>query len=167
MITHPLRALVAGIAASALISTASAAQQTATDSITAFHKGLSEATTGEGFARLFAPTARVMPPGAPAVVGRDSIRAWFERTRDATRQIGTWFPEETTVAGHFAVVITTFRGTRAPGGGAGGMQVPVEARYIDILERTPAGWVVASRSWTETSSPPSGTPPAVPPPEGA
>ena len=165
MIVLPFRTLVAGILASALVSTASAAQQTITDSIAAFHKGLSEATTGEGFARLFAPTARLTPAGAPAVIGRDSIRAWFERTRDVTRQIGTWVQEETTVAGHFAVIITTFRGTRAPSGG--GTQVPVEARYVDILERTPAGWVVASRTWTETSSPPSGTPPAAPPPGGA
>jgi hypothetical protein len=69
-----------------------------------------------------------------------------------------------TIAGHFAMVITTLRSARPGDASAAGAG---EARYIDVLERTPAGWVVASRSWTETSSPPAGTPPAAPPPGGA
>lgn len=140
-------------AASAQPPAPPAAQQTPRDTILGFYRTWAAATAAEGaagYARFFTPNARLAPPGAPAVVGRDSIRAWMERTqREApTTQPESITQDEITIAGHYALVITLMRGRRVPKDGSAA--VPFDARYVDVLERAPGGWLFASRTWTDS-----------------
>jgi ketosteroid isomerase-like protein len=143
--------LMALLAATAFVD--AGAQQPARDSVLAFYRAWSSATAAEGpagYARFFATDARLVPQGDSAVVGRDSIRAWAERTPRASIVAinpDSTPPEDITFAGSYAMVIIMLRGHRTPEGG--GEAVAVETKYIDVLHRASTGYEVAYRTWTE------------------
>jgi ketosteroid isomerase-like protein len=153
MIWHWNRAITAGAALCIAVVAPGNAQQRP-DSIAAFYQAWSAATASEGpagYARFFAPAARLIPPGAAPVVGRDSIRGWVERSqREATThtEVDTIVQDDITIAGSYALVVTIMRGQRIPKDG--GAPVPFETRYVDVLERTPTGWQFTYRTWSDS-----------------
>ncbi len=89
------------------------------DSINAFYRAWSEASMtrgAEGYASYFAADATLLPPNAGPVHGRDSIRAWMERTlRDMTyRMIPSGITVDTLhVYGDLAIYVSTLKGRSA------------------------------------------------------
>jgi uncharacterized protein (TIGR02246 family) len=124
------------------------------DSISAFYRAWSEASMtrgAEGYASYFATDATLLPPNAGPVHGRDSIRAWLDRTRREMtyRTVPSGITVDTVhVYGDFAIYLSTLKGQRIPL--AGGSPVPFETKYFDVLQRSPTGgWQFRYRMWSD------------------
>jgi uncharacterized protein (TIGR02246 family) len=106
----------------------------------------------EGFAAAFASDGVLMPPDAPAVVGREAIKKWRVSQANAPFRI---VPEsanqdEIRVEGYAAYVRTTLRGRRTPRDG--GEAVPFEEKYLDLLRKTEdGGWEFVARMWNNNA----------------
>jgi len=106
----------------------------------------------EAYASFYARDGMVLPPNAPAAVGRAAIAEWLRQTQTASpftaRPTGITVDEMRFLAPTWVVHRTTLRGQRVPK--AGGDPVPFETKYVDLLHRTGAGnWEVAYRMWSD------------------
>jgi len=129
------------------------------DSITAFYRAWSEASMtrgAEGYASYFAADATLLPPNAGPVHGRDSIRAWMERTqREVTyRMVPSGLAVDAVhVYAELAIHLGTLKGQRVPF--TGGSPVPFETKYFDVLQKAPTGgWQFRYRMWSDNQPPP-------------
>jgi uncharacterized protein (TIGR02246 family) len=91
----------------------------------------------DAFVALYAPEARLMPPGSPALVGRDAISAYLEASFFAAPVEGSEMRSATVVeAGDFLVDIGTYAITFA-----GGMQMA--GNYLTMFRPLEAGGLEA------------------------
>jgi ketosteroid isomerase-like protein len=138
-------------------STVPAAGQTAADtaSVQAFYREWfgSIAQGPERYASFYAENGMVLPPGLPAAVGRPAIARWLQESQAGSpftvRPEGITVDEIRFLSAEWVVYRTTLRGQRTPK--SGGASTPFETKYVDLLNRTPAGgWQVAYRIWSDS-----------------
>jgi len=100
---------------------------------------------------LIADDAVLMPPNAPAVIGKDAIRSWNALMSQQFRfQAYKPVDDELVVAGKWAFRRATADWTLAPV--AGGEPIRDSGKFIIIYERQPDGsWRVARDIWNSNT----------------
>jgi len=83
-----------------------------------------------------------MPPGRPAVHGRQAIERYYQELFQAPARVTAFAlaPGETTVAGGVAYDVGAFRQILA---GEGAAPVEMTGSYLVVLKRSKAGWKTA------------------------
>jgi uncharacterized protein (TIGR02246 family) len=147
---------IIAMAAALALQNGSAAAQSPADSasVTAFYgQWFGSMPKGfEAYASFYAPDGYILPPGAPAAVGRQAIAAWFEASRASstftTKPSGISVDEMRFLSPEWVVYRSTLRGERVPKDGS--TAVPFETKYVDLLHRKTDGeWEVAFRMWSD------------------
>ena len=106
------------------------------------------ATRGaEGYVSFFVADAAVLPPGMPAVEGKDGIRQWIQKELDEfTLQDGRFVPGALKVGNGWAIRRFSIAGKRVPK--KGGESVQVDNKYMDVLQKQSDGsWRFVYRMW--------------------
>jgi ketosteroid isomerase-like protein len=103
------------------------------------------------YMRLLTDDAVLMPPNAPSVIGKESIRSWNQAMSKQFRiQAYTSVDDEVIVAGEWAFRRATMDWTLAPTGG--GTAVRDTGKYIIIYKRQPdRSWKVARDIWNSST----------------
>lgn len=101
----------------------------------------------EAYVALIADDAVLMPPNAPAVIGKGAIRAWNEEMSKQFRfESYKSVDDEVVVTGGWAFRRATAEWTLIPS--AGGVPVTETGKFIIIYERQADGsWKVARDIW--------------------
>ncbi|BAU89925.1 nuclear transport factor 2 [Methylorubrum populi] len=99
--------------------------------------------TGD-LAVLYAPEARIVPPGRPAVAGSDQICGFFsdiraQGFRDYAVEVGDVFARD-------GVVVASGR-WRLTGPGPDGPHHAYEGNWLNLLDREPGGWRILVHMW--------------------
>jgi ketosteroid isomerase-like protein len=139
----------------ALASGAILPAQTAADSgsVTAFYaRWFGSLRQGpEAYASFYATDGMVLPPNMPPAIGRVAIADWLTQaqatTPYATRPEAVSVDEMRFLTPDWVVYRSTLRGQRVPRDGSA--PSPFETKYVDLLHRTPGGWEVVSRMWSD------------------
>lgn len=100
----------------------------------------------EAAAAAYSPSAVLTPPNAPEVRGRAAIRAHYQRLfeRDQPR---LWVePEETLVAGDFAVETGRTKGFVWHLGSSADSR-KIDDRYVMILRKIDGKWLISRLIW--------------------
>jgi ketosteroid isomerase-like protein len=123
-------------------------------SVGRFYRSWSEALRKDhalGYAAWFAPDAALLPPHAPAVLGRDSIRVWADRELFAGKRTvrpTRFLQDDLRLEGDWTLSRLTLGGTRSAGPGL--EERPFETKYLDLLRRrSGGGWEFLVRMWSE------------------
>lgn len=107
------------------------------------------ATKGaDGYVSFFVADGAVLPPGAPAVEGKDAIRQWIQKELDEfTLEGGRFVPGPLNVANGWAIRRFSIAGKRVSK--KGGEPVQVNNKYMDVLQKQPDGsWKFVYRMWS-------------------
>lgn len=107
------------------------------------------ATRGaEGYVSFFAADGAVLPPGMPALEGKDAIRQWIQKElEDFTLEGGKFVPGPLKVSNGWAVRRFSISGKRVPK--KGGEPVQVDNKYMDVLQKQADGsWKFVYRMWS-------------------
>lgn len=103
-------------------------------------------------ASLYADDAVLLPPDAPPVRGRDSIRTHFAgelapgpTLEISSGQLGPLGPEWTSLAGGYRVTVRREEAEEP---------TAVEGSYLILVRKTPNGWKVSRHAGTYDSMPP-------------
>ena len=122
------------------------------------------AGNADSLAVIYAANARMMPPGAPANVGREAIVAGFA----PMFAIGQWTITLTTdtiwPAGSSVFERGTWVSTFTPGPNAPSMPPSDKGKYLQRWIQEDGRWVVADDIWNSDNPPPAPPPPARPAP---
>lgn len=146
-------------AGSPLLSThskdpAAAQSQKETDAETAAINALygewikATATRGaDGYVSFFVADAAVIPPGMPAVEGKDTIRQWIQKElEESSLEGGKFVPGPLKISNGWAVRRFSIAGKRVPK--KGGEAVSVDNKYLDVLQKQADGsWKFVYRMW--------------------
>lgn len=108
------------------------------------------------WASLFTADGVLLPEGAPAVTGRDSLVAFARAFYAANRVTVTIEPMEIEVAGDWGFSRDRVSGTLTPK--AGGASIPMVAKQIVIWRRQPDGSWKAARVIFNSDQPPAPRP---------
>jgi ketosteroid isomerase-like protein len=104
----------------------------------------------DAIVQWYAPDAISMPSGHHALFGHDEIRAWYaKRTGEGHQRSAISQVDSVDVVGDIAIVVGTFRVTRAPEEGVAALDHG--GRYLSVLRRVDGQW----RMWRDmdTTSP--------------
>ena len=115
-----------------------------------------------GVANLYAQDAILMPPGAPAVMGRAAIQAFLVTDMAATKKAGVTMKlgafTGVGVAGDSGWISGTWSATDASG------TTMDTGKYLELSQRSGKGWAVTRDIWNSDKAPtPSAPPPAAKP----
>ncbi|MEE8349277.1 MAG: SgcJ/EcaC family oxidoreductase [Acidobacteriota bacterium] len=107
----------------------------------------------DGVVAVFTDDAIRMPPNAPALIGKESIRSWMQATFDEnTHQLYNPL-EEVQVSGDLAFGRGTYTTTMTPK--AGGEPIQDEGKYLVIFQKQPDGsWKAIRDTWNSDNPPP-------------
>lgn len=126
--------------------------------VTAIRAALQEAGAAHAagdagrWAGLFTTDGVLLPEGAPAVTGRDSLTAWIGTLYNANNVTMTIEADEIEVAGNWAFSRDRFSGTLTPK--AGGASVPMVGKEIVIWRReADGGWKAARVIFNSNQAP--------------
>ncbi len=96
---------------------------------------------------MYAPDAISIPANHPALRGHEEIRAWYERrTGDYEMNIVSDC-DAIDIVGDLAVMVGTFRVTRAPEDGVAGLDHG--GRWLSVLRKVDGKW----RMWRDMDTP--------------
>jgi uncharacterized protein (TIGR02246 family) len=124
-----------------------------TNAINALYVDWSKATAergAEGYVAYWAADgAAVIPPGAPAVEGKEAIRQWIQKYLDEyTIKITGFVPGSMRVANGFATNRFTMSGELTSK--KGGVPVKFIYKYLDVLQKQSDGsWKFVYRMWND------------------
>ena len=107
------------------------------------------ATKGaDGYVSFFVADGAVLPPGAPAVEGKDAIRQWIQKELDEyTLKDGRFVPGSLKVANGWAIRRFSIAGKRVPK--KSGEPIQVNNKYLDVLQKQADGtWKFVYRMWS-------------------
>jgi uncharacterized protein (TIGR02246 family) len=109
---------------------------------------------------LYMDDVVVMPPGEPAVRGREALRVWLERQFTQSKIGSSTVSEDLQIHGDWAVERLTRHSTITPA--AGGAAVSETGRSVHVYRRRPDGmWRIAQDIWTsDTNATPAPAPAA-------
>jgi uncharacterized protein (TIGR02246 family) len=101
----------------------------------------------DGYVSFFVADGAVLPPGVPAVEGKDAIRQWIQKELDEyTLKDGRFVPGSLKVANGWAIRRFSIAGKRVPK--KGGEPVQVNNKYLDVLQKQADGsWKFVYRIW--------------------
>jgi uncharacterized protein (TIGR02246 family) len=98
-----------------------------------------------GLAAIFAEDAVLMPPGAPAVVGRFAIQARYAAQFAKTQSIFTLNPGEIHVSGNIAWLRGEYQRVDTPI--AGGPFTTITGEYLMTFSRERGDWKITTDAW--------------------
>lgn len=107
------------------------------------------ATRGaDGYVSFFVADGAVLPPGMPAVEGKDAIRQWIQKELEEFKlEDGRFVPGPLKIANGWAVRRFSISGKRVPK--KGGEAVQVDNKYMDVLQKQADGsWKFVYRMWS-------------------
>lgn len=133
-----------------------ATAQTSADSasVTAFYREwFGSARQGpESYASFYAADGMVLPPNAPAAIGRAAVADWLRQSQTTSpysvRPEGITVNEMRFLSAEWVLYRSTLRGQRILK--AGGDPLPFETKYVDLLHRSGSHrWEVVYRMWSD------------------
>ena len=117
------------------------------------HTAALNAGDAAAYVALLTEDAVLLPPNQPAVLGKDAIREYRQTTFEQNTLDVTRSSEEAMVAGDWAFVRHTYRGTQTPT--AGGEPREISGKGITIFQRQPNGsWKISRYLWSSDTPPP-------------
>jgi uncharacterized protein (TIGR02246 family) len=128
----------------------SAAAKAVIDSLDAEFARNIGAGNGEAIAAAYLDDARLLPPGAPAVVGRAAIKAFWEGFF-ALKPQGTITSEAVSANGPLAVERGIVRLTYTPPGASA--PVSEVGKYVVHWHRVDGKWLIADDIWNLDTAP--------------
>jgi uncharacterized protein (TIGR02246 family) len=109
-----------------------------------------QARGADGYAEVSANDAVLMPPSAPAIVGRNAIRRWAQNFFSRYTIKFSITSEEIKVSGNVAIRHFTAVGTYTPV--AGGDTIEFDQKYLDILQKQKDGsWQISYHVWSSNN----------------
>ena len=81
--------------------------------------------------------AVIMPPGEPAVIGKQACEAWIASSKEAFSSEHIWSSDEIVVSADWAFSRGTSAGTNTPK--AGGDPIQIDGKYIWLMKRQSDG----------------------------
>lgn len=121
---------------------------TAAEAIAALHQDavpLFNAKDVDALLELWTDDGVYLPPGEPALHGKDAIRGYYERFQGTVESLVS---DEIEVAGDWAYERGSVTVLAPPASGEGAGPTRVSAKYLDIWRRQPDGsWKVARAIW--------------------
>ena len=107
----------------------------------------------DGIMAGFTDDAVRMPPNAPAIIGKESIRSLMQTNLEQNTYQLDNPPEEVQVSGDWAFARGTYTVTVTPK--AGGESIQREGKYLVIFQKQPDGsWKAARDIWNSDNPPP-------------
>ena len=107
----------------------------------------------DGVMAGFTDDAVRMPPNAPAIIGKESIRSLMQANLDQNTYQLDNPPEEVQVSGDWAFARGTYTVTVTPK--AGGESIQLEGKYLVIFQKQADGcWKAARDIWNSDNPPP-------------
>ncbi len=107
----------------------------------------------DGIMAGFTDDAVRMPPNAPAIIGKESIRSLMQTNLEQNTYQLDNPPEEVQVSGDLAFARGTYTVTVTPK--AGGESIQLEGKYLVIFQKQPDGsWKAARDIWNSNNPPP-------------
>ena len=102
----------------------------------------------DGYVSYWVADGAVLPPNAPAVEGKNSIRQWIQKVlEDHSTKITNFIPGSLRVANGLATRRFTMLGERVPK--KGGEPVKFNYKYLDVLQKQVDGsWKFVYRMWS-------------------
>ena len=105
---------------------------------------------------VFAPSLIAMPPGEPAIQGRDALVKWAQAIHDQFTVEGEYTASNVEVAGDLAVHRFTGRLTLTPKSG-GGKAMSETIKGLHVLQRQADGtWQITQDVWNADQPPAAG-----------
>ena len=102
----------------------------------------------DGIMAVFTDDAVRMPPNAPAIIGKESIRSLMQTNLEQNTYQLDNPPEEVQVSGDLAFARGTYTVTVTPK--AGGESIQLEGKYLVVCQKQPDGsWKAARDIWNE------------------
>ncbi len=107
----------------------------------------------DGIMAGFTDDAVRMPPNAPAIIGKESIRSLMQTNLEQNTYQLDNPPEEVQVSGDLAFARGTYTVTVTPK--AGGESIQREGKYLVVFQKQPDGsWKAARDIWNSDNPPP-------------
>ena len=104
-----------------------------------------------GLANLLAEDAVWMPPGVPAIVGRDAIRARYAAQFANLQSVFTLYRGEIRVSGNLAWLRGAYQRIDTPM--AGGPSTTITGKYLMTFRRERGDWKITTDAWNTNETP--------------
>ena len=108
----------------------------------------------EGWLSLHAEDVVKMPPDAPAIFGREALRAKNQAAWDNMNINCVIYPEETQVAGDMGLARGTYSISATPKAGGETIDIMTDGKYLTLCKRQPDGTWKISHDCYNSNIPP-------------
>ncbi len=108
----------------------------------------------EGWLSLHADDVVKMPPDAPAIFGKEDLRANFAPAFDAFNTSCVIYPEETQVDGDMGFARGTYSISATPKAGGETIDIMTDGKYLTLCKRQPDGTWKISHDCYNSNIPP-------------